>query len=109
MFSSKQNFLDPASPIFLGRKIRLWLPKVYNKSKKFDLLKHFGPVAHLVEHIICNDGVAGSSPVGSTEKSPPCADFFVTRSKAKLYVRTRTDCRFTNSAEFVDNLVPRNF
>jgi hypothetical protein len=33
----------------------------------------------------------------------------VTRSKAKLYVRTRTDCRFTNSAEFVDNLVPRNF
>lgn len=27
---------------------------------------NFGPVAHLVEHIICNDGVAGSSPVGST-------------------------------------------
>ncbi len=36
----------------------------------FDILFSIGPVAHLVEHIICNDGVAGSSPVGSTEKSP---------------------------------------
>ena len=27
-----------------------------------------GPLAHLVEHLICNEGVAGSSPVGSTAK-----------------------------------------
>src|SRR3989344_8437355 len=26
----------------------------------------FGPLAHLVEHLICNEGVAGSSPVRST-------------------------------------------
>ena len=26
-----------------------------------------GPLAHLVEHLICNEGVAGSSPVGSTK------------------------------------------
>ena len=45
-----------------------------------------GPVAHLVEHIICNDGVAGSSPVGSTEKSPPCADFFVDPNPSTLKV-----------------------
>ena len=32
------------------------------------ILLVIGPVAHLVEHVICNDGVAGSSPVGSTEK-----------------------------------------
>lgn len=25
-----------------------------------------GPLAHLVEHLICNEGVAGSSPVRST-------------------------------------------
>ncbi len=39
---------------------------------------HNGPVAHLVEHIICNDGVAGSSPVGSTKYKKVClvADFF---------------------------------
>ncbi len=61
----------------------------------FDRMVTRGPVAHLVEHIICNDGVAGSSPVGST------------RSKAWLCVRARTDCRFTNSPEFVDDLVPR--
>ena len=27
-----------------------------------------GPLAHLVEHLICTEGVAGSSPVGSTNK-----------------------------------------
>jgi hypothetical protein len=27
---------------------------------------YFGPVAHLVEHLICNEGVSGSSPLGST-------------------------------------------
>lgn len=26
-----------------------------------------GPVAHLVEHLTCTEGVAGSSPVGSTD------------------------------------------
>ena len=29
----------------------------------------FGPLAHLVEHLICNEGVAGSSPVRSTIKN----------------------------------------
>lgn len=28
-----------------------------------------GPLAHLVEHLICNEGVAGSSPVRSTRKN----------------------------------------
>lgn len=27
-----------------------------------------GPVAHLVEHLLCKQGVTGSSPVGSTVK-----------------------------------------
>ena len=30
------------------------------------LCSGIGPLAHLVEHLICNEGVAGSSPVGST-------------------------------------------
>jgi len=34
-----------------------------------------GPLAHLVEHIICNDGVAGSSPVGSTNTVSHNKDF----------------------------------
>lgn len=35
----------------------------------------YGPLAHLVEHLICNEGVAGSSPVGSTkdDKDGACA------------------------------------
>lgn len=36
-----------------------------------------GPLAHLVEHLICNEGVAGSSPVGSTkQKKPPLLEVF---------------------------------
>ena len=35
-----------------------------------------GPLAHLVEHLICNEGVAGSSPVRSTKyKKRPCGAF----------------------------------
>ena len=30
-----------------------------------------GPLAHLVEHLICNEGVAGSSPVRSTRLNFP--------------------------------------
>ena len=30
------------------------------------LLDMKGPLAHLVEHLICNEGVAGSIPVRST-------------------------------------------
>jgi hypothetical protein len=36
-----------------------------------------GPLAHLVEHLICNEGVAGSSPVGSTNKAPKGVFLFV--------------------------------
>ena len=37
----------------------------------------FGPLAHLVEHLICNEGVAGSSPVRSTvEKRAPILELF---------------------------------
>ncbi len=28
----------------------------------------YGPLAHLVEHLLCKQGVAGSSPVGSTKE-----------------------------------------
>ncbi len=91
------NFRDPASPIF--NKIWLWLPKVPNKSKQFDLLWQFGPVAHLVEHIICNDGVAGSSPVGSTINAERRFCDLEIKS-GRLYVRTRrpviTFCAISN-------------
>ena len=30
--------------------------------------KQCGPLAHLVEHLICNEGVAGSTPVRSTKR-----------------------------------------
>ena len=57
-----------------------------------------GPLAHLVEHLICNEGVAGSSPVGSNddEKACPAACLFASleaggmfRSQAKQPRRGR--------------------
>ncbi len=54
---------------------------------KFDNLI-FGPVAHLVEHIICNDGVAGSSPVGSTTNHRKVV--FVTSKRVAGSTRVRT-------------------
>ena len=32
-----------------------------------DTNEEVGPIAHLVERIICNDEVSGSSPLGSTK------------------------------------------
>src|SRR3989338_7356153 len=71
------KFLDPASPILLGSKIWLWLSKVHNKSKQFDLLRHFAPVAQLVEQLPFKEMVAGSIPAGRTRQKIPTAwDFF---------------------------------
>ncbi len=39
------------------------------------ILSYIGPLAHLVEHRICNAGVAGSSPVRSTTKISPIGEF----------------------------------
>lgn|GEM_PF-5246012 len=33
-----------------------------------------GPVAHLVEHLICTEGVGGSNPLGSTREELICSD-----------------------------------
>jgi hypothetical protein len=45
-----------------------------------------GPLAHLVERLICNEEVTGSIPVGSTKDTnvPPARDFVLLR-KAQPY------------------------
>ncbi len=35
-------------------------------------LPHSGPIAQLVEHLICNEGVSGSNPLGSTKDKTSC-------------------------------------
>ena len=32
------------------------------------IISPVGPLAHLVEHLICNEGVAGSNPARSTKR-----------------------------------------
>ncbi len=38
-------------------------------SSAIAVAKISGPLAHLVEHLICTEGVAGSNPVRSTLRS----------------------------------------
>lgn len=63
---------------------------ILNFILKLDILFLIGPVAHLVEHVICNDGVAGSSPVGSTTKTPQGAFFVVDPKRVMGITRVRT-------------------
>ena len=44
-----------------------------------------GPLAHLVEHLICNEGVAGSNPVRST-RAGMCSDYKARTSANSLSV-----------------------
>ena len=50
----------------------------------------FGPLAHLVEHLICNEGVAGSSPVRSTKSKIYINFTFCGRKQAKCFACVRT-------------------
>ena len=49
-----------------------------------------GPLAHLVEHLICNEGVAGSSPVRSTNKKAERLFLFLDLKQAMGIARVRT-------------------
>ncbi len=40
------------------------------KNEKSGILLYIGPLAQLVEHLVCNEGVAGSNPVRSTRLNP---------------------------------------
>ena len=45
----------------------------------------FGPVAHLVEHLICTEGVGGSSPLRSTQrKNRLSVGFFIAKFSRKI-------------------------
>jgi hypothetical protein len=63
----------------------------------------FGPLAHLVEHLICNEGVAGSSPVGSTKKQKA-------RRTARLLLYPNCDACYSEYMEsiafFTDIKIP---
>jgi hypothetical protein len=72
------------------------------------LLAPYGPLAHLVERLVCTEEVTGSNPVGSTTKQPkllPHPAYAGTRSNLGCFV---VDCpsgsetvRFDNANTFL--------
>ena len=40
-------------------------------TQTYAILPRLGPLAQLVEHLVCNEGVAGSNPVRSTNPKNP--------------------------------------
>lgn len=52
-----------------------------------------GPLAHLVEHLICNEGVTGSNPVGSTADDKDmhfCMSFRVCGRRRHVFAVAKT-------------------
>src|SRR3989344_5911807 len=52
---------------------------------------HSGPVAQLVERLICNEEVTGSNPVGSTKyrNIPPARDFLILWKSQRYFADTQ--------------------
>ena len=52
----------------LSRKGDFFILVVMTYIRTFNINLENGPLAHLVEHFICNEEVAGSSPARSTRQ-----------------------------------------
>lgn len=67
----------------------------------------YGPLAHLVEHLICNEGVAGSSPVRSTKQVVERRLFTWAVSKQTALLVSGREKLFINNYGFIQNYLKR--